>query len=264
MARRKKSEERVSLFQFMSILACLIGILTMMIAVSFAVNQRKEGMAEEEFERAKENRKIQAEVAKKKEEIKELEEKNKTAAEFAKLEEYIIRLRDTLQDLAKATPEESDEELQRMLEMLVEETKSLEKEHPVLEKRLEELKAELAKLETIPEPKESVKIKPGGFGARLPRNLFFVECNSTGIVLRGPDGETTISTAALPESLEFKEFCAKAKKSADSMVLFLVRKAGNDAYRWAAGLAETKFDVRHGKLPVPNEGAIDLSLFNLK
>ena len=57
---------------------------------------------------------------------------------------------------------------------------------------------------------------------------------------------------------------AKAKKSADSMVLFLVRKAGNDAYRWAAGLAETKFDVRHGKLPVPNEGAIDLSLFNLK
>jgi cell division protein FtsB len=131
MARRKASEERVSLFPFMSILACLIGILTMMIAVSLAVNQRKEGMAEEEFERAKENRKIQAEVAKKKEEVTELEQKNKTAAEFAKLEEYIIRLRDTLQDLAKAAPDEGDEELQRTLEMLVEETKRLQDEHPV-------------------------------------------------------------------------------------------------------------------------------------
>lgn len=264
MARRSQSEERVSLFPFMSILACLIGILTLMIAASVAVNQRKVGMAEEEFQRASENRQLEAEIASKKQEITELEEKNKTAAELAKLQDRIIKLRDALQDLAKAAPGEGDEELQRKLEMLAEETRQLKEEQPALHKRVEELKAELAKLEKQPEPRESVKIKPGGLGTRVPRNLFFVECNSTGVVLRGPDGETAISTAALPVSVEFREFCAKAKKSPDSMVLFLVRKAGNDSYRWAAGLAETQFEIRHGKLPVPNEGAIDLSLFNLR
>lgn len=45
------------------------------------------------------------------------------------------------------------------------------------------------------------------------------------------------------------------------MVLFLVRKSGNDAYLWAAGHAESKFEVLTGKLPVPKDGEIDLSLF---
>ena len=45
------------------------------------------------------------------------------------------------------------------------------------------------------------------------------------------------------------------------MVLFLIRKSGNEAYLWAAGLAETKFKVTTGKLPIPNDGEIDLSLF---
>jgi len=264
MARRRQAEERVSLFPFMSILACLIGILTMMIAVSVIVNQRKAGMAEEDFQRATENRQMEAQIARKKEEIAELEEKNQAAAELAKLQDRIIRLRDTLDELAKAAPDEGDEELQRMLEMLVEETRRLRREQPSLEKRVEQLKAELAKLEKQPEPRESVKITPGGFGARPPRNLFFVECNSTGVILRGPEGETVISTAALRESIEFREFCARAKKAPDSMVLFLVRRAGNDSYNWAAGLAESLFEVRHGKLPVPNEGEIDLSLFNLQ
>jgi hypothetical protein len=41
-----------------------------------------------------------------------------------------------------------------------------------------------------------------------------------------------------------------------------VRKAGNENYLWAAGYAESKFRVRTGKLPMPNDGKIDLSLFN--
>ena len=38
----------VSLFPFMSILASLIGILTLLIGLSMAVNQKKEGMTEED------------------------------------------------------------------------------------------------------------------------------------------------------------------------------------------------------------------------
>lgn len=264
MARRKQSEERVSLFPFMSILACLIGILTMMIAVSVAVNQRKEGMAQEDYERAVENQRLKAETEKKKEEIAEIEKQNEQASQLAKLKEHAIVLRDTLDKLKKADPGKGDEELQRMLEMMQEETKLLRAEQPALEKRLAELEAEAKKLKEQPVPKESVKIKPGGIGTKMPRNLFFVECNSTGVVMRGREGDVTLSTGALKESVEYREFCAKVKEAQDSMVLFLVRKGGNDAYRWAAGLAESEFGVRNGKLPVPNEGEIDLSLFKLQ
>ena len=45
------------------------------------------------------------------------------------------------------------------------------------------------------------------------------------------------------------------------MVLYLVRKSGNDCYLWGAGWAETKSRLNTGKLPMPNDGKIDLSLF---
>jgi len=51
------------------------------------------------------------------------------------------------------------------------------------------------------------------------------------------------------------------KKTEDSMVLFLIRKSGNEAFRWAAATAELKYKLSTGKLPIPNDGKIDLSLF---
>jgi hypothetical protein len=71
----------------------------------------------------------------------------------------------------------------------------------------------------------------------------------------------TVSTAAIPTNSKFAQFCNKVKGTRDSMILFLVRRAGNPSYLWAAGLAETKFDVKNSKLPVPRDGEIDLSRF---
>ena len=106
-------------------------------------------------------------------------------------------------------------------------------------------------------------IRPPGVGRDVPRNLFFVECNSTGIVIRGKgDENVVISTAAIRTNSKFAQFCNKVKKTRDSRMLFLVRKTGNSSYQWAAGLAETKFDLNTSKLPVPKDGEIDLSLFN--
>ncbi|MDA7900792.1 hypothetical protein N9B26_07015, partial [Akkermansiaceae bacterium] len=58
MARRSKdSDNGVSLFPFMSILACLIGILTLMISVMIQVQQmKKAGRTEEEIALAMKNR----------------------------------------------------------------------------------------------------------------------------------------------------------------------------------------------------------------
>jgi len=45
------------------------------------------------------------------------------------------------------------------------------------------------------------------------------------------------------------------------MVIFLLREDGLNSYNRAAGWAENRYAVRHGKLPLPGQGAVDLSLF---
>ena len=54
---------------------------------------------------------------------------------------------------------------------------------------------------------------------------------------------------------------SKAATIKDGQIVFLMRKAGNASYRWAAGIAQTTYGLNVGKLPIPNDGEIDLSLF---
>lgn len=264
--RRNNSREGVSLFPFMSILACLIGILTLMISVSMQVKQiQNEGRSEEEKQRAIENRdlkraaeELDSQIAKLE---KDLEREKATSAQLAKLQDRKIILREKIAEISEK-PEQTDIELQKLIEVMRKETVALKNERPSLNKQLEELKKELAARTNPPKPKESVLIKPGGTRIRVATRLFFVECNSTGIVLRsGEDSPKTISEAAIPNSPVYNRFLDEVKSTRDSMVLFLVRKSGASSYRWAAGFAESKYEVLTGKLPIPNDGEIDLSLF---
>lgn len=267
MARRQNnSGEGVSLFPFMSILACLIGILTLMISVSMQVKQiENEGRTEEEKQRAIENRDLKLKAKELETEIaslrKNLETEKATFAEFSKLQDRKIILREKIADVSKE-PEQTDTELQKRIEVMRKEISALKSERPALTKQLEELKKELAARKNPPKPKEAVQIRPGGTGIRVATRLFFVECNSTGIVLRSGEGASEkISQAAITKSPVYNRFLDEVKSTRDSMVLFLIRKSGSTSYRWAAGWAESKYEVLTGKLPIPNDGEIDLSLF---
>lgn len=251
----------------MSILACLIGILTLMISVMMQVKQmEREGRTKEEMDRALAYQDLTKKAELLKEETAKLEERlekeKATAVQMAKLEERKIVLRMTLEGVEK---KESDEEsvaaLQKLVENMKREIAALQRERPPLERRLENLRAEVEEAEEL-KPKESVVIRPGGIGSRTAKNLFFVECTSTGIVLRsGPAEGTAISTATIGTNETYNQLLDAVKRTRDSMVLFLIRKGGNDAYLWAASFAETRYEVTTGKLPIPNEGDIDLSLF---
>ncbi|QTN33270.1 hypothetical protein HZ994_13425 [Akkermansiaceae bacterium] len=250
----------------MSILACLIGILTLMISVSMQVKQIEDvGRTEEEKARAVENRELtkasktlEASIAKLQ---KDLERDKATSAQLAKLEDRKIILKSQIAEASK-DPAKTDEQLQKTIEVMREEIAALKKERPPLNKQLEELKAELALRRNPPEKVESVQIRPGGTGIRAASRLFFVECNSTGIVLlTGEGAPKTISQAAITKSPVYNSFLDEVKSTRDSMVLFLIRKSGAGSYNWAAGWAESKYEVLTGKLPVPNDGKIDLSLF---
>lgn len=260
----------VSLFPFMSILASLIGILTLLIALSMAANQKKEGMTQEEIERAKEHKSLQMLVKKKKDELdsakKDVKQSSLSTMEMEKLKALAIQLQNELAALSesKMLPED---ELKTKIQLYKAEKIAIEKEQPTFQAKIEELQAKIAKLKELPEPKESVKVIPPRIGVRVPKNLFFVECNSTGVVLRGANDEVKpLSLEALKaKSPEFTKFCTDAKKTGeDHMILFLVRPGGIAAYDWASAAAILDYKVRVGKLPVPNLGKIDLSGFRLK
>ena len=252
----------------MSILACLIGILTLMISVMLQVQQmERQGQTQEEMDRAIANRDLKKKSEQLEEKLVALELKMKqdhsSLAEMKKLKDQQIVLKLKLDEITQTeNADQSNEELQKKVENLKLEIAALKLERPPLKDRLNELKLELKSRKDAPKPKESVVVRPRGFGARAAKNIFFVECNSTGIVLReGNKIGESVSTAAIASNASYSAFLNKVKKTRDSMVLFLIRKSGNDAYLWAAGLAETKFKVTTGKLPIPNDGEIDLSLF---
>lgn len=269
--RRKNNEEAVSLFPFMSILACLIGILTLMISVSMQAKQAEsEDKSNEERALAVENRDLKKKATQITEAIKKAEEnvkkQNSTSSQLAELKDRKIVLKQKFAELAKADdPEKADAALQKTLEMMRTEIAALKKNRPPLLKKLEELKTALAKRKNPPKKVESVVVRSSGSGVRMAARIFFVECNSTGIVLIGEkDGTATVATGSIPSSVEYASFVEEVKRTRDSMVLFLLRKEGSAAYLWAAGVAENKFEVRTGKIPIPNNGKIDLSLFSQK
>ena len=270
MARRKKEDAQISLFPFMSILASLIGILTLMISVSIMINDKQQGQTQEEIDRAKENKALRDQAKKLEEELKKLKEKAekelKAQSEMQKLQEEMKKLSakmDTLPD-DSLTPDQ----LRQMINMINQEAVDIRKAQPPLNAELDRLKAELAKLKEIPPPKEYVKISPPKMGSSIPRNLWFVECNSTGLVIRGPnDSEIRVTPVeAIPNNMEYLELCTKIEKMGqnNAMLVFLVRTDGKKAYEWAAGVADSKFSIRLGRIPVAHNARIDLSAFRLR
>ena len=262
----------VSLFPFMSILASLIGILTLLIGLSMAVNQKKEGMTEEDVNRAKEAKSLAFLLKKKKAELDkskpEPTKNNLDALELEKLKLLLLELEKQKNELDKVKISPEDE-LKVKIQLYTEEKIAIEKGHPPMQKKIDELKAKVAALKEKPVPKESVRVKPPKIGAKAPRNIFFIECNSAGIVLRGTNDETKnipFESIKSGSSVEFHDFCINAKQSSgeDYVILFLVRKGGLLSYQYATALAELDFKVKVAKLPIPNDGKIDLSGFRLK
>jgi hypothetical protein len=258
----------VSLFPFMSILASLIGILTLLIGLSMAVNQKKEGMSEEEIERSKQYKSLQLLIKKKKDEQKPPpENKNKlTALEIEKLKLLMLALQAEL-DKLKDPDARGSEELKKRIKAFEVAKIELQKEQPVFQKKIDELNAKIAAMKEKPQPKESVRVKLPKIGTKMPRNVFFVECNSTGIVIRKRGGKAeNITLAELKGDSgcpAFVDFVESAKSTGDYAIIFLLRKSGLESYAYANAIAELDCKAKTSKLPMPNDGKIDLSGFKM-
>lgn len=270
MPRRKSSASGggISLFPFLDIIASVIGILTLMIKVVSDIKALEQSKNREGIETAMEFQQVKKDIERRAEERVALREKLEQhgSAVVAKeeLEDKRVVLRKELEAAKANAPEEGDANLQRRLEALIDQIAALKKERPSLDDRIRELTTELENRKLDPNAKPApVIVQPRGTGTRGEEMLFFVECEGNGLVIRHPDGrKISVSTAAIPTEPALSEFYNLVRADKRAMVLFLIRPNGNTSYQRAAGLAEHQFGLKTGKLPVPNEGEIDLSRFS--
>jgi hypothetical protein len=260
----------VSLFPFLSILASLIGILTLMISLTvFVKSLETAGRDQQELARAKENQALLAQQKKLRQEIDaiktEAAKHNTAAVTLNEIEQRHIVLRRQLDQKSAALKqaEQIDKALQKLIETILDNISALKKERPSLDKKLADLKAELARRKVKPDNKPPpIQVRPGGSGSANIALVSFVECDSTGIVLHRRGGpKTNVSLAAIGTDQAYNQFLDEAKRKPGAMVLFLLRDSGNNAYLRAAGWAESQYNLRTGKLPLPGKGEVDLSLF---
>ena len=270
MKRRKGKHEEVMLIPFLDILCSLIGILILIIVVLGVANtQQTNGRNPEEVAIAqkyagisKQLKSVELEKKALDSKITKLEAQQKEAVEKqTRLTELKKRLNLTGEEAAANKAQAA--KIQKQIEDLLLQIGSLVIQIPPIEKEIEELKSRLALLKKKPDEKPlPVVIQPSGTGQGSQRKLFFVETSNNSITLRKDRvAKQNIGTGALVTDKSYNDFLADVKKTPNAMLIFLIRQDGSASYNLAAGLAQSKYGLVIGKLPVPTAGEVDLGMF---
>ncbi len=282
MARRRTDEDDgVSLFPFLSVIACVIGVLTLLISALALSQMSGDDVATLEAYEA-----IQRESQQLQKEIDELKgqadaDALRAAAAMNQRQRELAAARQRLDRLLKQIIE-----LRRLLAQLEQEVRNAENDdanprQPVealrdelagLKKKIEELQAELkgqteqlAQLEKDlderkkpPVPSE-VTVLPSGSGSGL--EPVFVECSGGAAIVHGAQPAERIKASELAQNETFVKLLADVAASNEKRLVFLVRDNGLGTYRAARRLAG-EHEAVYGALPVVGEGRLDLSRFS--
>ncbi|MEC9091204.1 MAG: hypothetical protein VX438_00765 [Planctomycetota bacterium] len=261
MARKNQAEEDdVSLFPFLSILSCVIGVLTLLIT-AMAISQ----MDTPEIVETEKLDELLAENAMLVNEIKLAEEKvadsNQSTVELLQSREQLI----TLQEQVKQTETIVNESKKKVSTGFVQvdldtKIRELEKEKNKLDLEVQRLEQELGDRKEKSEG--TVQVRPGGTGIKFKPT--FVECRKEGLVLFLSDGTAhNILSSQVDNDLRFLSTLDEINGSPDRVMTFLLREDGVETYYRARAVARSRY-ARNGKLPVLGKGKLDLSLFMKK
>lgn len=265
MAKRKQEGgEDISLFPFLSVLACVIGTLTVIIAV-IAVQSLDNDTVETAMEyQAKEEQlkeqnlaleKLQAELKKKQAELKAEQSQEQKSLEEAKkrLAEILAQMEKVQGELQNISIEGPKVNVAAQFE----EISAMEADLKARREKIAQLEKEIAERKLPPKESE-VSILPGGSGVGF--DPFFVECDDGRIVIHDGDKTTPVRTAELNTNPDFAKMLEAVKKAEKGSLVFLIRDDGLSTYEAARRFANAK-GVKNGKLPVIGDGRIDLSYF---
>lgn len=270
--RRESSGEEVSLFPFLSILACLIGALVLIIVVLVIAQAGKaEGRTPDEIRMAQDFQKMKKEIEERKkldvvlkEKLAELEKLQKDVEER---EQRYVKLRKIL-DSSKEVKEQNkeiSEKLKKELDDLLTEVDGIQRQQELTKEEIEKLKEEIKKRQISPDKKvPPVVVQPSGSGMSDTTKVYFVECSSGSLKVLGAWGEDyrlSAQASTVVADVAYNHFLSEVAKNKDSLILFLIRDDGQSAYNTGAGRAESSYGIRTGKLPIPGRGQLDLAMF---
>ncbi len=192
--KRKKNDLQVSLFPFLSILACVLGILTLMITAVVLSQANNETFQEKVADAMSDQTDFQEVLDREKAELtllrKELEEARKEPEKSVdpnkkkKLEQEIKRLK-----------EEKENKLQELRQEITATEKKKKEDAKELVEALENIGNVEGQLETRKNPSKfaTMVVKPSGSGLGGSVEPTFVECDAKGINVFGPAGKIDFS-----------------------------------------------------------------------
>lgn len=267
MSRRRDADDDVSLFPFLSVIACVIGVLTLLISTLALAQMDNSVVADaEQYQKArKEHSAAEEELAELRRRIEQEEtdasrQARQQREQINLTKEQLDKLREELEK-AEALLREKQEIKIVIPEIEPEQQETVED----LQQQLAQAREEIAQLEkeirerNLPPEESEVSVLPGGSGSNM--NPYFVECDADSIVLHTQDPPLRIRAAEMVSHKQFIELLKQVAGDRKGTLLFLVRSDGLDTYRRARSLADTN-EIPHGKLPVVGEGRIDLGYFN--
>lgn len=271
----------ISLFPFMSILACLIGALVVMIVVqSINQNEQTEGLTEEEVKRAKAAVEIEKQLAQDNATLEKLE------AQIEEVQQAEDELKDTrsknvlLTGSLKMLEYDKEEakkqgakaaELQQLLEKMNDDIEMWAQEKPTYAKRIKELEAELKRLGKKPDDTPPpVVVMPSGSGVEEGTSYFFAEAAGSGIkVLRSFDAamkvtdHIRINTGSIGLNEELDTWLDEIANVGKSQIILLIRDGGDRSSTQLRNYAmhPDKYGIPVSRLPMPGTGDADLTAF---
>lgn len=254
MIRRKRDPDS-SLFPFLSVLACVIGTLTLLIA-ALAIGQVAESLerAELDPEQIEQLAADRAALAGVREHIADTERLGEELA-AARAELRGLGVDPTLRASERRRAVRTRTAAARLARRLRE-----------LERRDAELRGSIRGVETALDEERPddgnrpIRILPQGDDQPALRP-FFIECRAEGVRIYSDDFATSefLDRGRFEDASRLAAFLERARRVREGTVVFLIRPDGVETYRWASGRADG-INVRHAKLPLPSQGPLEFRL----
>lgn len=267
MARRKPNTgANISLFPFLSILACLSGAVLVMISILSILQTTQAGQrASVKNPMVREYMELQQQLKSEKARLEELtvliERNESLQTQLRNLDQRIIKLQKLLEGAGAA--DNISRELQKELELLVIQAEELQRDKPKIEAEIVALRAELAdRQKPATEQVPALRVQPSGSGFARGRRLYVVEAAKDAVIVhRSAKDKLRIAASTVGADKEYDTYLEKVAADRTALLLFLVRSDGYGAYERGAGWAEAKFQIPTTKMPIPGKGLVDLSVF---
>ncbi len=258
MSRRRRKDTEVSLFPFLSVLACVIGTLVLLLS-AIAVG----GMGERSLDQVRLSERFEAAqifIAGGRALLEEYEAQLQLREDAAKDDQKLGR---QLSGLG-LNPNISLDELKALVQV-EQEFADVSEEGRRLAAQSEELAAStLRSNDKLGELgaarlRAPILIDPSGIGPNY--RPYLVECTAEYLELHRTKGDFSfrIPTIEISRSPQYKKFLRRVRAISKGLVIFMIRPEGVKTFKSAEAVAH-QFKVRNAKLPLPGQGKLDFGL----